>query len=63
MVIVVCTAGCSPESGDKNDKSPESKESAASEVKPVLVELAAVRRGMIEEILERSAPLEAEAHV
>ena len=42
-------------SGKNSDKSPTEK--------AVLVELAEVKRGMIEAILERSAPLEAEAQV
>ncbi len=52
--------GCSPsavteKSKDKSDK--------AQKNKAVLVELVEVKRGMIESILERSAPLEAEAKV
>ncbi len=56
---VATVVGCSSE------KPPEPKADARKppEGKPVLVELAVVERGMIEEILERSSPLEAEAQV
>jgi membrane fusion protein (multidrug efflux system) len=52
-------------SGCGSEKNEEVKAPAktARTSKPILVELAAVKRGMIEEILERSSALEAEAQV
>ncbi|MDP7585373.1 MAG: efflux RND transporter periplasmic adaptor subunit, partial [Verrucomicrobiota bacterium] len=57
-------AGCSAEFKAEAGKSGADKKSeTARKEKAVLVELAEVKRGMIEAILERSAPLEAEAQV
>ena len=52
--------GCGSDGDEKKEAQQETKPVTA---KAVLVELADVQRGEIEEILERSAPLEAEAHV
>ena len=52
-------AGCTGEFKSDSDK----KNRSAQKEKAVLVELAEVKQGMIEAILERSAPLEAEAQV
>ena len=57
-------AGCSAEYNGKEGKAGADKKSeSARKEKAVLVKLAEVKRGMIESILERSAPLEAEAQV
>ena len=57
-------AGCSAEYNGKEGKAGANKKSeSARKEKAVLVKLAEVKRGMIESILERSAPLEAEAQV
>ncbi len=57
-------AGCSAESNGKGGKAGADKKSeSARKEKAVLVELTEVKRGMIESVLERSAPLEAEAQV
>jgi multidrug efflux pump subunit AcrA (membrane-fusion protein) len=53
-------AGCGAEFSAKTG---EEKTGKAKKEKAVLVELAEVKRGMIESILERSAPLEAEVKV
>jgi membrane fusion protein, multidrug efflux system len=58
--LVALFAGCSPETPPAAKAQPAK---TAPESKPVLVELARVGLGKIEEILERSAPLEAEAQV
>jgi membrane fusion protein, multidrug efflux system len=60
ITAAVTLAGCGAEK-PKADKSKTT--SQTPEGKPVLVELARVQRGRIEETLERSAPLEAEAQV
>jgi membrane fusion protein (multidrug efflux system) len=52
-------AGCTGEFKADSDK----KNRSAQKEKAVLVELAEVKQGMIEALLERSAPLEAEAQV
>ena len=54
-------AGCG--SAELEKESSKKKSRYSSKAKPVLVELAKVTRGPIEKILERSAPLEAEAQV
>jgi membrane fusion protein (multidrug efflux system) len=54
-------AGCNSE--EKATEAMSQPAKTAPESKPVLVDLARVERGMIEQTLERSAPLEAEAHV
>lgn len=54
-------AGCG--SAELEKESSKKKSRYSSGAKPVLVELAKVTRGPIEKILERSAPLEAEAQV
>ena len=54
-------AGC--DSGEWKEKSSKDKSKKQSKAKPVLVELAEVNVGPIEKVLERSAPLEAEAQV
>ena len=57
-------AGCSAEYNGKEGKAGADKKSeSARKEKAVLVKLAEVKRGMIESILGRSAPLEAEAQV
>ena len=55
-------AGCGAEKKDQEAKSTKGK-SGAPVAKPVLVEIGELRLGMIEELLERSSPLEAEAQV
>ena len=61
---VLVLAGCSAEYNGKEAKDgADKKGEKARNEKAVLVELAEVKRGMIESILERSAPLEAEAQV
>ncbi len=50
-------------SGDSKKEEETSAKSTKPSAKPVLVEIGAVSRGMIEEVLERSSPLEAEAQV
>lgn len=58
LALATALAGCTPK------KAPEQKGAGgAPEAKAVLVEVAEVRLGKIEEILERSAPLQAEAQV
>jgi len=62
-IIPACAlalAGCGAEFSAKTG---EEKTGKAKKEKAVLVELAEVKRGMIESILERSAPLEAEVKV
>lgn len=62
MLVITAVAmlvGCSLEKTE-DAKSAKTKQLTS---KPVLVELAEVKRGMIEEILERSSALEAEAQV
>ena len=57
---VLVLAGCSAEFNGKEAKDgADKKGEKARNEKAVLVELAEVKRGMIESILERSAPLEA----
>ncbi|MEE2615895.1 MAG: biotin/lipoyl-binding protein, partial [Verrucomicrobiota bacterium] len=63
-LLLICSlviAGCN--SGEWNGKDSKDKSKKQSKAKPVLVELAEVSVGPIEKILERSAPLEAEAQV
>ena len=61
---VLVLAGCSAEYNGKGAKDGEDKKGEKTRnEKAVLVKLAEVKRGMIESILERSAPLEAEAQV
>ena len=63
-LLLLCSlviAGCN--SGEWREKSSKDKSKKQSKAKPVLVELAEVNVGPIEKILERSAPLEAEAQV
>ncbi|MEC7883208.1 MAG: biotin/lipoyl-binding protein, partial [Verrucomicrobiota bacterium] len=63
-LLLICSlviAGCN--SGEWKGKSSKDKSKKQSKAKPVLVELAEVSIGPIEKILERSAPLEAEAQV
>ena len=61
ITVVFTLLGCgSDKSADDESKS---KTAGVPAIKPVLVELAEVERGMIEEILERSSALEAEAQV
>ncbi|MDG1890231.1 MAG: efflux RND transporter periplasmic adaptor subunit [Verrucomicrobiota bacterium] len=59
---LVVFQGCGPE-GALKDAEVNGKPANQVAVKPVLVELAKVNRGRIEEILERSAALQAEQHV
>ena len=49
--------------GDKKKSEAKSEKAKKASAKPVLVEIDTVERGMIEEVLERSSPLEAEAQV
>ena len=63
IVLVAIGAGCNPEPDGKANPEKNSKAPANSEVKSVLVELHEVKRGKIEELLERSAALEAEVQV
>ncbi|MCS1409178.1 MAG: Multidrug resistance protein MdtE [Verrucomicrobia subdivision 3 bacterium] len=56
--VLSLIAGCGP---DKDSEEGLVKKKA--EAKPVLVELGQVKRGMIEELLDRSSALEAEAQV
>jgi len=60
IAAVVSLVGCSSKK-PADDKPQAASKPPAS--KAVLVELAQVKRGMIEEILERSSPLQAEAQV
>ena len=64
FACALALAGCSAEfSSKKGGEAAEKKAGKARKEKAVLVELAEVKRGMIESILERSAPLEAEVRV
>ena len=54
-------AGCSSEKSDK--AAAKSEKSGKPAAKPVLVEIGELSRGVIEALLERSSPLEAEAQV
>jgi membrane fusion protein, multidrug efflux system len=56
-------AGCAPTKPEEAAPKASGKKPNDPAARPVLVELALVARGRIEEILERSAPLEAEAQV
>ena len=60
LVLAGCSADFKAEAGKGGA---DKKSETARKEKAVLVELAEVKRGMIESILERSAPLEAEAQV
>lgn len=60
IAAVWLLSGCGP---DKPADAKPKSVSSAPVSKPVLVELAEVKRGMIEQVLERSSPLEAEAQV
>ena len=60
LVLAGCSADFKAEAGKSGA---DKKSETARKEKAVLVELAEVKRGMIESILERSAPLEAEAQV
>ncbi|MFL3665591.1 MAG: efflux RND transporter periplasmic adaptor subunit, partial [Verrucomicrobiota bacterium] len=60
FACALALAGCGPEHSAKKE---EEKTGKARKEKAVLVELAEVKRGMIESILERSAPLESEVRV
>lgn len=59
-LAVALSVGCAPKKATEKEPPAAEKPLAG---KAVLVELAEVKRGMIEEILERSSPLEAEAQV
>ena len=61
LVGALTLLGCGSAESDKESSKKKSRYSRKS--KPVLVELSEVTRGPIEKILERSAPLEAEAQV
>ena len=61
IIAVFSLLGCG--SDELTDDKSMSKTPGEPATKPVLVELSEVKRGMIEEILERSSPLEAEAQV
>lgn len=58
LLLGIILAGC----GSK-EKAVTPKKPAVSTTKPVLVEIGAVKKGLIESILERSSALEAEARV
>ena len=58
LLLGIILAGC----GGK-EKAVTPKKPAVSTTKPVLVEIGAVKKGLIESILERSSALEAEARV
>ena len=60
LVLAGCSADFKAEAGKGGA---DKKSETARKEKAVLVKLAEVKRGMIESILERSAPLEAEAQV
>lgn len=59
LLAVIALAAC----GDKPEAEKVSTAKKAPGPKPILVELGKVERGRIEELLERSSPLEAEAQV
>jgi len=61
LVGALALLGCG--SAESEKESSKKKSRYSSKAKPVLVELSEVTRGPIEKILERSAPLEAEAQV
>ncbi|MBT3615210.1 MAG: efflux RND transporter periplasmic adaptor subunit [Verrucomicrobia bacterium] len=64
FACALALAGCSAEfSSKKGGEAAEKKTGKSQKEKAVLVELAEVKRGMIESILERSAPLESEVRV
>ena len=63
VLMVVILSGCGSEKEEQAKEAAKAKAASAAKVKPVLVELAGVRRGKIEEILERSAALQAEEQV
>jgi len=64
FACALALAGCSAEfSSKKGGEAAEKKAGKSQKEKAVLVELAEVKRGMIESILERSAPLESEVRV
>lgn len=63
IVLVAIGAGCNSEPDGKAKPDKNSKAPPKPEEKSVLVELHEVQRGKIEELLERSAALEAEAQV
>lgn len=60
---MIVALGVSCGSGDSKKPEEKSAKSTKASAKPVLVEIDTVSRGMIEEVLERSSPLEAEAQV
>ncbi|MDA1277580.1 MAG: efflux RND transporter periplasmic adaptor subunit [Verrucomicrobia bacterium] len=61
FTAVLTLVGCGSKELADSKSMPNTSDAPAT--KPALVELSQVTRGMIEEILERSSPLEAEAHV
>jgi membrane fusion protein (multidrug efflux system) len=63
MSVVLALTGCSSDKSREDSSKSESKTSGGPANKPVLVELDEIQRGMIEQVLERSAALEAEAQV
>lgn len=64
VLLVMFSSGCGSDKEDKaKEEAAKAKAANAAKVKPVLVELAEVKRGKIEEILERSAALQAEEQV
>lgn len=62
-LVILTLLGCSSDKEDAAKAASQSKAANAAKVKPVLVELAEVKRGRIEEVLERSAALQAEEQV
>ena len=61
LLGALALAGCGSAEFEKESSKKKSRNSSGA--KPVLVELVEVTRGPIEKVLERSAPLEAEAQV
>ncbi len=61
VVVIGLGSGCG--GGEDAAKAAADLKKASAVAKPVLVEIGTVQRGMIEELLERSSPLEAEAQV
>lgn len=62
-VLVSLGSACGPKSSEGQPGPEKTQVKKQGEEKKVLVELASIQKGLIEEILERSAPLEAEAQV
>ena len=63
LLAILVLSGCGSDKEEQVKEGAKTKAANASKVKPVLVELAEVKRGKIEEVLERSAALQAEEQV